>query len=110
MDLIVIVIHKARVRKKVAQYLKHIGLGGYMMIHSEGTEALSNEVMNSRIDSPFDNKEDIMNFGKTIMVMNNSELETNKIIDRIHEISEINNKNTGIAFSIPITDILTSKR
>ncbi len=109
MDLITAIINDKSKRRKVKAYLKEIGLGNFLALPSFGTYGLLNPDNSFRysIDVAFDDKFDMLNRGKIVVVINNTENKTQDIINHIYEM--INNEkqafNTGIIFSIPVNDI-----
>jgi hypothetical protein len=105
MDLIVITVNHSQTRKKVKKYLRSIGLGDFIVAYSTGSSMYYNQIITTRIDSPFDNKDSMMTTGKTIFIVNKSDINTNDIIDTAYEIMESAKTNIGIAFSIPMARI-----
>lgn len=109
MDLITAIINDKSKRRKVKAYLKEIDLGDFLAMQSFGTYGLLNPDNSFRhsIDVAFDDKFDMLNRGKILVVINNSQASTQDIIDHIYDMINDGKQtfNTGIIFSVPINDI-----
>jgi len=114
MDLIIAVVNSNSRRKKVEKFLLDSGLDDYLALDSNGTFGMltSDSAIRRGIDSVFDDKFDRLNRGKIIGVINYNSDSTKDIIDEIYKIISISKErfNTGIAFSIPINNILNIER
>ena len=108
MDVLMIIVNRSKVRRKIKQYLKTVGMGQCIVMPSLGTSTVLEDYSGFHLGN--DNSMDRMSTtaveGETIFALNKEPDRTMEYLDTIAQMfgQDTKKRDSGIAFSIPVNE------